>query len=115
MTAVTVVVPAFNAEKTLNATLDCVVKQTFTDWEAIVVDDASTDQTAALAKVKGDADPRIRLVAGSAGGAAAARNEGARHANTPWLVFLDADDLIREDHLALTLSATAKNPAVDLV
>jgi glycosyltransferase involved in cell wall biosynthesis len=73
---VSVIVPAFNAEATLGATLDALQAQTFGGWEAVVVDDGSTDATAALAGERARADSRIRLVRQENGGVSAARNAG---------------------------------------
>ncbi len=88
---VSAVVPAFNAEATIRATLDSILAQTFAGLEVIVVDDGSTDATVDV--VRQIEDPRVRLVEQPNGGAAAARNLGIHHARGDWVAFLDSDDL----------------------
>jgi LmbE family N-acetylglucosaminyl deacetylase/SAM-dependent methyltransferase len=115
MATVSIVIPASNAAGTLNATIDSVISQTYRDWELIIFDDNSSDATEALVARRSKAEPRMRLVSGVARGAAAARNRAAYYASAPWLLFLDADDLIRDDHLALLFAATRRDPVPDLV
>ncbi len=78
MPAVSVVVPAFNRAETIAVTLDSLVAQSFTDWEAIVVDDGSTDSTAAVVERYAVSDARIRLLRQANAGVGAARNVGDR-------------------------------------
>jgi glycosyltransferase involved in cell wall biosynthesis len=116
MASVSVLIPAFNAAATLSATIASVIRQSHVDWEAIIVDDGSTDTTAANAQAWCDRDPRIRLIKGPNRGVSKARNEAARHASSPWLLFLDADDFILPTHLArLLATATAPGARPDLV
>ena len=107
---ITIVIPAHNAAETLAETLDSVRGQTRTDWVAHVVDDASTDETAAIASAYCERDPRFRLWRVSAGGVCGASNYGASEARTPWLAFLHSDDLYREDFLAEMLGAASRAP-----
>ncbi len=92
--ALSVVIPARDAAATVRDTLDCLLAQTRGDWEAIIVDDGSTDATAQLVGAYVDRDHRFRLL--SAGrpsqGASAARNRGIAAATGRWLLFLDSDD-----------------------
>jgi len=100
MTArVSIIIPAFNAEKTLGGAVESVLAQTFSDWEAIVVDDGSTDGTARLAADFAARDSRIRLVSQANGGVSAARNRGLAEARGEFGLFLDADDSILPEHL----------------
>jgi peptidoglycan/xylan/chitin deacetylase (PgdA/CDA1 family) len=94
-----VIIPAHNAAGTLGETLASLQSQTFLHWEAIVVDDASTDATSEVTRTVAAADPRVRVIAGPGNGPGAARNEGIAHASADWLLFLDADDLIEPEHL----------------
>ncbi|MDT0682984.1 glycosyltransferase family 2 protein [Roseicyclus sp. F158] len=96
----TIIVPCFNAEDTLPETLDSLVAQTFGDWEALLVDDGSTDATRLLIDAARHAEPRFRLIEGEGRGPAVARNTAARLANAPILAFCDADDLWTPDKLA---------------
>src|SRR2546421_60897 len=96
---VSVIVPAYNAQETLARTLDALIAQTYPNWEAVVVDDGSTDRTSALAQEYAERDERIRPVVGLKAGVSVARNSGVSRARAEWLLFLDADDLISGDYL----------------
>src|SRR5215469_1740135 len=73
---VSVIVPAFNRAETIATTLDSLIAQTFADWEAIVVDDGSTDATAAMVEGYASGDQRFRLLSQANAGVSAARNVG---------------------------------------
>jgi glycosyltransferase involved in cell wall biosynthesis len=107
---VSVVIPAHNASATLNRTLESLLAQTFGDWEAIVVDDGSSDSTAQVANSIVSRDKRVRLVQQPAGGVSRARNTGIAEARGAWLLFLDADDVIVPQYLQKMLSAADRDP-----
>lgn len=86
---VSVVIPAFNAERYLRGAIESVLRQTQLPARIVVVDDGSTDGTARVTARFGGA---VRCVSQPNAGVAAARNRGARETDTPWLAFLDADD-----------------------
>lgn len=88
---VSVVIPAYNSEQTLEATVASALGQTFTDLEVVIVDDGSSDATLALAESL--TDPRVRVISQPNAGAAAARNTGWSAARGHYVAFLDADDL----------------------
>jgi len=90
--AVSVVLPAYNAARTLAGSIASVRAQTWSDWELIVVDDGSRDATAELAQELGRLDRRIRLIRQRNRGVSAARNAGIDAARGRYLAFLDADD-----------------------
>ncbi len=90
---VSVVIPAYNAAAHLRETLDCVLAQTCSALEVIVVDDGSTDETPVIAEAAVASDPRVSLVRRSNGGVGAARNTGLRVARGRYIAPLDADDL----------------------
>ncbi len=99
--AVSVVTPVWNAAATLAETVASVRAQSFDDWEHLLVDDASTDGSPALARALAASDPRIRILTLAAnGGPAAARNAGIRAARGRYIAFVDADDLWRPQKLA---------------
>ncbi len=108
---VSAIIPARNAAATLEATIDSLRAQTIPDWEAIVVDDGSTDETAAVAHAHASRDPRVRLLRAEAGGASAARNVGLTAARGRWLLFLDADDWVAPTHLERLLGLLTAMPA----
>ena len=91
---VSVIVPSFNYGHFLPATLESVSRQSFQEWECIVVDDGSTDDTAEIASAHAQRDPRFRCVRRPNGGLAAARNTGLRAAGGDYVQFLDADDAL---------------------
>ena len=92
--AVSVVIPAFNAAATIATTLDSIVRQTDSGWEAIVVDDGSSDGTVSVVEAYAARDPRIRLLDRPNVGRSAARNLGIEQARYDWILFLDADDWV---------------------
>jgi cellulose synthase/poly-beta-1,6-N-acetylglucosamine synthase-like glycosyltransferase len=87
-----VIIPAHKAVETITDTLDSLLAQTSPAWEAIVVDDGSSDDTAAVAARFAERDARLRLVQQSPHGVRAARNIGISFARYDWGLFLDADD-----------------------
>lgn len=91
---VSVIVPFYNAIATLDAALDSLVAQDFSDWEAVLVDDASDDGSFALATSRATADPRFCVMqTGRRSGVAAARNMGIAAAKGRYIALLDADDI----------------------
>jgi glycosyltransferase involved in cell wall biosynthesis len=89
---VTVVTPAYNVVKYIGEAVDSVLRQTFKDFEYLVVDDGSTDDTAEAVKAHGGNDSRLRLIHISHSGAPAARNAGIREAKGTYIALLDGDD-----------------------
>ena len=113
---ISVIVPAYNGEATLASTLASVAAQTYRKIEVLVVDDGSSDRTAAIAEAMAAQDSRIRLVRQSNQGVAAARNHGARLATGQAFAFVDADDLWAPEKLALQVKALHEGgPKVALV
>lgn len=109
---VTVVVPTYQGEAYVRATLDSVLAQTFTDYELVVCDDGSTDGTLAILGSYGD---KLRLVRQKNRGVAAARNRAAETARGEFLAFLDHDDLWEPEMLATLVPLLQADPAVGLV
>ena len=108
MCQISIVIPAYNSEKTIGETIASVQQQSFTDYEIIVIDDGSKDRT--LEVVKNIKEPRLKLFAYENGGVATARNRGISHATGEFLSFLDADDLWTPDKLESHLEALKRNP-----
>ena len=111
---VSVIIPARNAAKTLDATLWSVRHQTYAHWEALVVDDGSSDTTAAIAERHHLEDARIRCVKGRACGVSGARNLGVAASEGGIVAFLDADDLWLPGKLAAHVAFLAQQPEVGM-
>jgi glycosyltransferase involved in cell wall biosynthesis len=111
--AVSVIMPAFNRAGFVGAAIASVRAQSMPDWELLVVDDGSSDDTLAVARRHAAEDCRIRVAANaSQAGPGGARNHGAGMARAEWLAFLDSDDLWEPDKLALFLDETTARPAL---
>lgn len=102
---VTTIVPLYNRAAMLADTLDSLLTQTFTDWEAVIVDDGSTDDGPEIATAYARRDPRFRVVRRPNGGVSAARNTGLDHARGEYIHFLDADDIIEPEAFTLLVRA----------
>ena len=114
---VSVVIPCYKQAQFLPEAVASVVAQTFTDWEIIIVDDGSPDDTAAVAQrlIAVYPDRCIRLIRQDNRGLAEARNVGIRAARAPYILPLDADDLIEPEMLAQTVTALDVHPDVGFV
>ncbi len=110
---ISIIIPCYNSEKYLGACMDSVLAQSFDDFEAILVDDGSQDNTLVIAQDYAQKDPRVRVFSKENGGVAAARNLALDHAQGEWITFVDSDDLLPKDALASLLSGA--NDAVDMV
>ncbi len=110
-----VVVPARNAGDTLGEALESLLAQSERSFEAIVVDDGSTDATDFVARGFARRDPRFRVLSGPARGVSAARNAGLAETRAEWLLFLDADDWIEPHALRLLLDRAHASDAPDAV
>lgn len=107
--SVSVVMPAFNAAPHIRQSIQSILDQTYKDWELIVVDDGSVDDTFAIASSFSDA--RVRCLRRENGGQAAARNTGIKNAAGKVIAFLDADDLWLPEKLALQIDVLRRTDA----
>lgn len=99
MCVVSVVVPVFNAVKSVETSLRSVLNQSFSDWELVVVDDGSTDGTGAVLDRVAMQDTRVRVIHKRNTGSGDSRNVGMAAARGKYLCFLDSDDLLEPDAL----------------
>ena len=113
MPKVSVVIPAYNAMTYLPETLDSVLKQTFTDFEVLIVNDGSTDSIVTWASAI--TDPRVQLISQDNQGLPGARNTGIAHAKGEYIAFLDADDLWEPTKLEKQVQCFQENPNAGVV
>jgi glycosyltransferase involved in cell wall biosynthesis len=106
---VSVVIPCYNAARWVDAAVESALRQTYSNVEVIVVDDGSTDDSAAIIANK---YPNVTLICSPNRGPSAARNQGLGAAHGEWTQFLDADDLLHPDKLFLSLEVYAPRPDV---
>lgn len=112
MPKVSIVVPVYNAARFLEDTVRSVQVQTEKDWELLLVDDCSTDESCDVITRISESDSRVRLIRQAQNaGAAAARNRGIREAAGKYLAYLDADDLWKPERLSKELAFLEKEKA----
>lgn len=108
MPTISVIIPAYNAERTIASTIASVQKQIFTDLEIIVVNDGSTDRT--LEVLQQISDPRMKVLSYENSGVSVSRNRGIAQATGEYIAFLDSDDLWTPEKLELQLTALQQSP-----
>jgi glycosyltransferase involved in cell wall biosynthesis len=106
-----VLVPTFNQDKYIGAALDSLLAQTDPDWEAIVVDDGSTDGTADILRGYAERDSRFRVVHKSNGGVASALNAALELARGEWIHWLSSDDMFEPNKLAVNRTWIERHPS----
>lgn len=115
MGVVSVIIPVYNAENSIEKTIDSIICQSFTDWELILVNDGSTDNSLEILRKFAESDSRIKVFNQENKGPSEARNFGIQQVNTPYLSFVDADDTIRKDYLEKLLKPVIENNSIELV
>ena len=105
MTEVSIIMPVYNSEKYLAQAIDSIQNQTFTNWELIIIDDASSDSSAEIIQYYAKSEQRIIPIYLSKNvGAAQARNIGISHVTSRYLTFLDSDDIWKPEKLKIQIS-----------
>lgn len=102
-----IIIPAYNAEEFIINSISSVISQSYTDYECIVVDDGSTDDTGKL--VSNYLSSKLKIVSQANSGLLIARREGLKHAVGRYVLFLDADDALRSDALAIIAQDISNN------
>ncbi|MAT44681.1 MAG: hypothetical protein CL609_20290 [Anaerolineaceae bacterium] len=110
---ISIMMPAYNAENYIQESIDSILAQTYQNWELIIVNDGSTDQTEKI--ISEYIDPRIKKFTQKNQGEAVARNHALSKMNGKWVAFLDSDDLFEPEFLHLTLSFLEQNETFDAV
>lgn len=109
---VSIVVPVYNAERFLRETIACIQRQTYTNWELLLVDDCSTDGSRELIREFEEKDNRIHLLCAAENqGAARSRNQGVMASKGQYLCYLDADDVWMEEKLSKEIDFIQKKDA----
>lgn len=111
MPAITVIIPVYNGEKTIAKTIESVLSQTFCDFEILIVNDGSTDDTTDVIARYLKQDKRIRVIEKVNGGIASARNTGVEHALGDYIAFIDADDWMETTTLEELYNAITEQDA----
>lgn len=111
---ISVIVPVYNVEKYLSRCIDSILAQTFTDFELLLIDDGSTDNSGRICDGYAGKDNRIRVFHKENGGVSSARNLGLDNAKGEYIAFIDADDWIEIEYLNL-LYSTLREQNADIV
>ena len=98
MMKISVIIPVYNTARTLPRCLDSIICQTYSDWECIVVDDGSTDDSPEIIKKYSIKDKRIKFICQSNSGVSAARNRGIKDSSGEYITFIDSDDYVESDY-----------------
>ena len=114
MPKISIIIPMYGVEKYLRRCLDSVLNQTFTDWQAICVDDGSPDASGAIAEEYAQRDSRFIVIHQKNGGLSDARNTGMKFATGTYVMYMDSDDFIHPQTMEI-LYYTAKRDKSDIV
>lgn len=106
---ISIIIPIYNAEKYLLRTIHCLQEQSFTDFEVLLIDDGSKDNSAAILKEIATKDARFRYIYQENQGVSAARNHGLELCRGEYVTFIDADDVIPSNYLAKLLETLFEN------
>jgi glycosyltransferase involved in cell wall biosynthesis len=112
---VTILTPAFNSAAFIAETVESVRRQTWSDFELLIVDDGSTDGTLDLVRSFALGDSRVKSLSGPHGGPAVARNVGLEQASGQFVALLDSDDVWEPQYLASQLSLLYRHPEISIV
>lgn len=111
----TVVMPVYNVEKYLRKCLDSVSTQTYENFECIMIDDGSTDNSGKICDEYANSDSRFRVIHQENQGLSAARNKGIDEAKGKYLIFVDSDDWIGKDFLKNSVEVFESEPNTDII
>ena len=106
---VSIITPSYNSERYISETIDSVINQTYENWEMLIIDDSSTDNSINIISDYCSSENRIKLIKlEENGGAAVARNRGIKEAEGRFIAFLDSDDLWHPEKLEKQLEKMVK-------
>ena len=110
-----IIIPVYHTQDTLPRCLDSILRQSFTDYEVILVDDGSTDDCPKICDAYSKQDSRIKVIHKSNGGLSDARNAGIEQAQGRYITFIDSDDAIQENTLRILMEELENYPDVDIL
>ena len=110
---VSIIIPTYNQENYIAETLECVIKQTYKDWECIIVDDGSTDNTCNI--VKKYLNEKIKYIKQKQSGVCEARNNGIRNTSGEYILFLDSDDKISDNFLEEAVKCISEDENIKVI
>lgn len=96
---VSIIVPVYNVERRLRKCIDSILKQTYSNWELLLIDDGSSDASGRICDLYSSKDDRIIVFHQKNGGVSSARNVGIDNASGEWVTFIDSDDWVKSTHL----------------
>ena len=111
---VSIITPCYNGAKFISQTIDSVLAQTYTNWELIIVNDGSVDESSTIIKEYIEKDPRITCIEQSNSGSAESRNMAIKLSSGDYLAFLDADDIWHIDYLEKMIGFIESNSSDDI-
>ena len=114
MAKITVIIPAYNCERSIRSCIDSVRRQTESDLQILIIDDGSCDGTQKICRRLAAADPRIEYIRQQNQGVSAARNTGLSRAKAPYIMFVDSDDTVDSRICEALLTAIESRPDFDL-
>ena len=109
---ISVIIPVYNAEEYINTCLSCILKQTYNDFEVIVIDDGSIDSSLEKCKKIELSDSRVRIIMQENSGVSSARNTGILNAQGEIIAFIDSDDLVAPDYLSVLMEGLTGTDAI---
>lgn len=112
---ISIIVPVYNVERFLRKCIDCILAQTFIDFELLLINDGSKDNSGAICDEYGAKDSRIRVFHKKNGGVSSARNLGLDNAKGEWVIFMDADDFWCDNTILEQLYSNAIEYNIDIV
>ncbi|WP_300795624.1 glycosyltransferase family A protein [uncultured Bacteroides sp.] len=110
---ISIIVPVYNSGFTLEKCIESILKQTYANWELLLINDGSKDNSGAICEAYSQKDERIKVFHKENGGVSSARNMGLHNANGEWVTFVDSDDWVKESYLSNLLYHVDDN--IDLV
>lgn len=112
---VSIIVPVYNRQEYIQRAIHSVINQIYDNWELIIVDDGSNDDSASLLEFYRTDSPKIKVIYQSHKNLPAARNNGIKNSNGNYITFLDSDDEYEKNHIELRIDYLNKNPEIDFL